>query len=171
MSRNLIILTVTAILLMIFQVLILKYFVIFGIGFCFLYLMFLLFLPLEIGFASAMIIGLIAGLIVDLFYNTLGIHAFACVLITFLRPYWMKWNKPRSGYEVNDLPMITNYGLGWFVIYALPLIFIHALTVFLIESGGNQLVGISILKSAVTALISLVFMIAIQYLFYSKAKR
>ena len=161
MSRNLIILTFTAIVLMLLQVLILKYFVLFGIGFCFLYLMFLLFLPLEIGFASAMVIGLIAGLIVDLFYNTLGIHAFACVLIMFLRPYWMKWSKPRSGYEVNDLPMI----------YALPLIFIHTLTVFLIESGGNQLMGLSILKSIVTTLISLVFMIAIQYLFYSKAKR
>ena len=105
---------------MLFQVLILKYFVLFGVGFCFLYLMFLLFLPLEIGFASAMVIGLIAGLIVDLFYNTL---------------------------------------------------FIHSLTVFLIESGGNQLMGLSILKSIVTTLISLVFMIAIQYLFYSKAKR
>tara|TARA_R110001592_G_scaffold184061_2_gene427796 strand:- start:480 stop:995 length:516 start_codon:yes stop_codon:yes gene_type:complete len=171
MSRNLIILTFTAIVLMLFQVLILKYFVLFGVGFCFLYLMFLLFLPLEIGFASAMVIGLIAGLIVDLFYNTLGIHAFACVLIMFLRPYWMKWSKPRSGYEINDLPMITNYGLSWFVIYALPLIFIHSLTVFLIESGGNQLMGLSILKSIVTTLISLVFMIAIQYLFYSKAKR
>lgn len=171
MSRNLIILTFTAIVLMIFQVLFLKYFVLFGIGFCFLYLMFLLFLPLEIGFASAMVIGLIAGLIVDLFYNTLGIHAFSCVLIMFIRPYWMKWNKPRSGYEINDLPMITNYGLGWFVIYALPLIFIHALAVFLIESGGSQLIGLSILKSVVTSFISLVFMIAIQYLFYSKAKR
>ncbi|MGW8122499.1 rod shape-determining protein MreD [Roseivirga echinicomitans] len=171
MSKNLIILTFTAIVLMLVQVLILKSFVIFGVGFCFLYLMFLLILPLETGFATAMILGLLAGLTVDLFYNTLGIHAFACVLVMFLRPYWMKFNKPRSGYEINDLPMISNYGLGWFVIYAFPLIFIHALTVFLIEAAGSQLTGLSILKSIATSLISLVFIIAIQYLFYSKAKR
>lgn len=170
MSRNLIILIFSAIVLMLVQVFVLKSFVLFGIGFCFLYVMFLLFLPQEIGFASAMVIGLVSGLMVDLFYNTLGIHAFACVLIMFLRPYWMKFNKPRSGYEINDLPMISNYGLGWFVTYALPLIFIHALTVFLIESG-NRLIGLSIFKALVTGFISLVFMIAIQYLFYSKAKR
>lgn len=143
--------------------------VLFGVGFCFLYLMALLFLPLEMGFAGAMITGLVLGLTVDIFYNTTGIHAAASVFIMFIRPYWMSINKPRSGYEVSDLPMISNYGLTWFVIYALPLIALHSLTVFLIESGG-QLIGLSALKMFVTSIISLVFMVSIQYLFYSKSR-
>lgn len=169
MSRNLILLIVTFLVLALFQVLVLKYMVLFGVGFCFLYLMALLFLPLEMGFAGAMITGLVLGLTVDIFYNTTGIHAAASVFIMFIRPYWMSINKPRSGYEVSDLPMISNYGLTWFVIYALPLIALHSLTVFLIESGG-QLIGLSALKMFVTSIISLVFMVSIQYLFYSKSR-
>ena len=169
MSRNLILLIFTFLILALFQVLVLKYMVLFGVGFCFLYLMALLILPLEMGFAGAMITGLLLGLTVDIFYNTTGIHAAASVLVMFIRPYWMSISKPRSGYEVNDLPMISNYGLTWFVIYALPLIALHSLAVFLIESGG-QLIGLSLLKMFVTSVISLVFMISIQYLFYSKSR-
>ncbi len=171
MSRNIIILTFTALILIVLQVLVLKYFVLFGLGFCFLYLMFLLILPYEMGSTGLMLIGLTVGIIVDLFYNTLGIHAAASVFIMFIRPVWMKTNKPRSGYEVNDLPMAMNYGLGWFITYALPLIILHALIVFLIESGSSQLIGLSIIKALFTGIISLVFMVAIQYLFYNKAKR
>lgn len=169
MSRNLILLIFTFIVLALVQVLVLKYLVLFGVGFCFLYLMALLFLPLEMSFVGAMITGLLLGLTVDLFYNTTGIHAAASVFIMFIRPYWMAINKPRSGYEVNDLPMISNYGLTWFVIYALPLIALHALVVFLLESGG-QLIGLSLLKMLLTSIISLVFMLAIQYLFYTKSR-
>lgn len=161
----------TAILLLVLQVLVLKSFVLFGLGFCFLYVMFLLFLPYEMGHSGLMITGLVVGIIVDLFYNTMGIHAAASVFIMFVRPFWMKANKPRSGYEVNDLPNISNYGLGWFITYSLPLIILHALTVFLIESGSGHLIGLAILKALLTSAISLVFMVAIQYLFYTKAKR
>ena len=93
MSRNLILLIVTFLVLALFQVLVLKYMVLFGVGFCFLYLMALLFLPLEMGFAGAMITGLVLGLTVDIFYNTTGIHAAASVFIMFIRPYWMAINK------------------------------------------------------------------------------
>jgi hypothetical protein len=169
MSRNLLVIVATFFILAIIQILLLKYFVLFGVGFCFLYLLALLLLPIEISFISAMVLGLLLGLTVDLFYNTIGIHAAASVFVMFIRPYWMSANKPRSGYEMTDLPMIANYGLAWFITYSFPLIAIHAFTVFMLESGG-QLVGLSVVKMLATSVISLVFMLAIQYLFYSKSK-
>jgi hypothetical protein len=169
MSRNLILLIFTFIALTLFQVFVLKYMVLFGVGFCFLYLMALLFLPMEMSFAGAMITGLLLGLTIDIFYNTIGIHAAASVFVMFIRPYWMSMNKPRSSYEVNDLPMISSYGLTWFVLYAFPLIALHSLAVFLLESGG-QLIGLSFLKTLLTSIITLVFMLCIQYLFYAKSK-
>lgn len=171
MSRNTIILAFTFLILIVVQVLILEHFVVFGMGFCFLYVLFLLLLPQEISFISAMLIGLVSGFLVDVFYSTLGIHAAACVLIMFIRPYWMSINKPRSGYEISDLPTVANYGLGWFISYSVPLVFVHALAVFLLESGGGNLIGLSIAKTALTTIFSLVFMLAIQYLFYAKEKR
>lgn len=169
MSRNLLILLFTFLALAIIQILLLKYFVLFGVGFCFLYLFALLLLPIDIGFFSAMLLGLLLGLTIDLFYSTIGVHAAASVFVMFIRPYWMSMNKPRSGYEVNDLPTIANYGLAWYVTYSLPLIAIHSFSVFMLESGG-QLINLSLIKMLASSVISLVFMLAIQYLFYSKSK-
>lgn len=171
MSRNTIILAFTFLVFIAIQVLILQHFVVFGMGFCFLYVLFLLMLPQEIGFISAMLLGLLSGFLVDIFYHTLGIHSAASVFIMFIRPYWMSMNKPRSGYEVGDLPTVGNYGLGWFLTYALPLVFIHALTVFMIEGAAAGLIGLSLAKTAISTAFTLVFMLAIQYLFYAKEKR
>jgi hypothetical protein len=39
------------------------------------------------------------GFAVDMFYDSLGIHAFACVLIMYLRNYWLKNLTPQGGYR------------------------------------------------------------------------
>lgn len=170
MNRNFIILTISLLVLIPVQVLVLEHMALFGIGFCFLYLLFLLLLPVELGHAKAMAIALVIGLLVDVFAATIGIHAAASVLIMFLRPFWLKIIIPRSGFEVNVLPSIASYGLTWFLIYTGPLIIIHTLAFFFLEAAGSGLFWMTLSKSGLTSVISLVFMITIQYLFYPKGK-
>lgn len=170
MNRNFIILIISFLVLIPVQVLVLEHMALFGIGFCFLYLLFMLLLPVELGHTKGMAIALVLGLLVDVFAATIGIHAAASVLIMFLRPFWLKVIIPRSGFEVNVLPSIANYGLIWFLIYAGPLIIIYTLAFFFLEAAGSGLFWITLSKSGLTSVISLVFMIAIQYLFYPKGK-
>jgi len=152
------------------QVLVFRNFVLYGTGFNFFYLFCLLLLPVEMSAIVGMLIALATGLIVDLFYHTLGIHAAASVLLMFLRYYWLRINGPRSGYEVNQLPTIPNYGFTWYLTYALPLIFMHAVTVFLMEAGNVSLAGQSLLRGLITAIISFIFIVLTQYFFFKKAR-
>ncbi len=168
MTRNLATILITFIILLPLQILVFRNFVVFDMGFCFVYLLFLLMLPLELSVALGMVIALISGLVVDLFYQTIGIHAAAGILLMFVKPFWQRLNSPRSGYEVNDLMLVRTYGLGWYLGYSIPLILIYSFTVLFVEAGSSGLFGITLLKATITAFITLIFILIIQYLFYSK---
>ena len=168
MTKNLATILVSFVILIPLQVLVFRNFVIFDMGFCFVYLLFLLMLPLELSIALGMVIALITGLFVDLFYQTIGIHAAAGILLMFIKPYWQRINTPRSGYEVNDLMLIKTYGLGWYLTYSIPLILVYSLTVLFIEAGNAGLLGITLLKAIITTLITVIFILIVQYIFYSK---
>lgn len=170
MNRRIFTLIVSLVILVPLQVLVFRHFVFFNLGFCFIYLLFLLSLPREVSIGLGMVIALIIGIVVDLFYQTIGIHAAAGVLIMFLKPYWLNMNVPRSGFEINHLPLIPNYGLGWFIGYSLPLILIYSLAVLFIEAGNTGLFWIILSKALITTVVTLFFVVILQYLFYSKSR-
>ncbi|MFY0593211.1 Rod shape-determining protein MreD [Roseivirga sp.] len=170
MNRNTIILIASFAVLIPLQIFVFQNFVFFNLGFCFIYLLFLLSLPLETSIIAGMCIALVTGLLIDIFYQTLGIHAAAGVFMMFLKPYWLKLNVPRSGYEAGRLPLIREYGLGWFIFYALPLILVYTLAVLFIEAGNSALFWLILSKALVTTLVTLLFIIVSQYIFYPKSK-
>ena len=170
MNRNFAILLVTFLVFVPVQILVFEHLALFDRGFCFVYVLFFLLLPIELGNIQGMVLALVTGFLVDLFAGTLGIHAASSVLLMFIRPYWLGVVTPRNGFEVNTLPAIVNYGLGWFLIYATPLIILHAMAVFFLEAAGSSLFWITLSKVGLTAVISLVFMVTMQYLFYPKGK-
>ena len=61
MTKNLATILVSFVILIPLQVLVFRNFVIFDMGFCFVYLLFLLMLPLELSIALGMVIALITG--------------------------------------------------------------------------------------------------------------
>lgn len=170
MNRNSISLILTFLILLPLQAFVFRNFVIYGMGFSFLYLLAFLMLPIEISAIAAMLIGFASGLFIDLFYHTLGIHAAASVLFMLLRSFWLSVNSPRSGFEVDVLPNIPNYGLSWFLGYSLPLVFIHSLVVFVLEAGGFIFFWQSALKALFTALLSTIFIVLAQFFFFKPAK-
>lgn len=170
MNRSTITSIVSGLVLVSLQILIFRNFALFNLGFTFIYLLFMLSLPRETGFLAAMFLGLLIGLVIDIFYQTVGIHAAALVFLMFVRPYWLSVNVPRSGYEVNDLMVLGNYGLPWFIGYALPLIFAYCCIVFFVEAGHAELFWHIITKALVSTVITLVFIIVVQYLFYPKRR-
>ncbi len=170
MNKSIITLILSLVVLVPLQVLVFRNFVFFNLGFCFIYLLFLLSLPREVSIGLGMLIAIIIGIIIDLFYQTIGIHAAAGVLLMFLKPYWLNVNTPRSGYEVNYLPIVHNYGLGWFIAYSLPLILVYSLTVLFIEAGNTGLFWFVLSKALITTVVTLFFVVIVQYLFYSKAR-
>jgi len=145
--------------------------VLFDVAFCYVYVAFLLLFPFEIRPVPLMIIGFICGLLIDIFYDTLGMHAAGCVLIAFLRPYWAKAVPPRGGYEMGMKPTIKVMGFIWFLIFTLPLIFIHHFVLFFVEVGGLHLLGFTIVKVISSTMLTFLVIVILQYLFYRSSRR
>lgn len=156
---------ISFVLYMAFQIIFLKNIVLFHSAFCFIYIGFLLMLPVETGRLLLMIIGFSMGIIVDTFYDSLGLHAFASVFIMFIRNPWLGWLTPQGGYDAGSIPNIESNGIQWFVTYSLPLILIHQSLLFFIEVGGFQYTGLTILKIVSSTLFTGLIIVMLQFLF------
>ena len=153
------------------QALIFNKFVLFGTAHAYIYLGFLLTLPIEIAVIPGMLIGLAMGLGVDAFMNTFGLHASASVLLMYLRPRLLSGLTPQGGYPSGALPRPNFLGLTWFLSFALPLIFVHHLTVFFIEYGDWSLFWPTLVKALASTAYSFLLILLIQYLFMTSIRK
>ncbi len=152
-------------LYVIVQILLLKNLVLFNTAFCFLYIAFILMLPVELNVLLLMLIGFITGFTIDIFYDSLGMHAFALVLISYARNYWLATITPQGGYDIGSTPSIGANGLQWFIVYTLPLVFIHHFTVFFIEASGFGQFWYTMLKVIASVFFTVIVLLILQYLF------
>src|SRR5690606_14189490 len=112
------------------QVFLLKNLVIFDVAFCFLYVLYILLLPLEIKTIPLMIMAFLLGFSIDIFYDSLGMHTASLLAMAFIRNTWIGMIVPTGGYDENVQLSVLNMGIGWFLTYSLPLIFLHHLIFF-----------------------------------------
>lgn len=169
-SSRIIMLVGGGILYLFFQVLILKNLVLFGIAFCFLYMMFILLLPVHIKTIPVLLISFFLGLGVDFFYDTMGIHTACLVAVGFVRYRWLQVLVPTGGYDDDLQPSILNMGFGWFFSYSIPLILLHHSLFFYIESMGTDLFISSLQKIITSAIFVFIMSIIVQLLLYRRRR-
>lgn len=152
------------------QVFILKDLVVFGTAFCFLYIFFILLLPIEIKTIPLLLIGFFMGFCVDIFYDSLGMHTASTVLMAFIRRPWLNANVPTGGYDENVQPSILNMGFIWFTAYSLPLIIIHHFCFFYIDNLGTDLYIPLVIRTGSSVFFTLMTGIIVQLIFYNKKR-
>lgn len=76
----------------------------------FVYIVFIMAAPFGCSSVSLMVMGAVAGLIVDLVSNTPGMHMAACILIAFVRQYILNLLAFRSAYKADDMPSASSCG-------------------------------------------------------------
>lgn len=124
-----------------------------------LYLLFLLWLPFRIGRKPLLGIGFLYGLAVDLFTQTPGLHASACILVAFLRPDLIGLLMPRQeGDAGRSEPSVQSMGLFPYAAYLSLLTLLHHTWVVFLEwlDLGDALYFL--LKVTATTALSLVLM-------------
>lgn len=99
----------------------------------YLYVLFLLMLPLGIAQWEALLVGFGTGLVMDFFSSTPGMHTVACTVMMYARALMLRALAPREGFDPMDRPTIAHMGLAWFVTYAGVLVLLHHLTLFFLE--------------------------------------
>ena len=149
------------------QILLLRNLVLFNTAFCFLYIGFLLFLPIQMPKVMLLLLAFVSGITVDIFYDTIGINAAAALLLAYLRPYVLLVLTPRDDYEKSDSVNVHVMGWRWFSVYTLFLVFIHHLALFFLELGSFREVGFTLVKVVVSTVFTFLVLVIIQLLFFS----
>jgi len=134
----------------------------------FIYILFILLLPIGAARWMVLCASFLLGLTVDVFNDTGGIHAAACVLIAYIRPFILSLISPHGGYDTNDVPGLGQMGITWFTIYSVILVSIWNITYFLLEVFTFDSFFRTFIKILISTLISLVLIFVHQYLFYEK---
>jgi hypothetical protein len=150
---------------LLYQGMILQNVVVYHTAFCYLYVLYLILLPVEANPMALMGIGFLMGLAVDMFYESAGLHAFASVMIMYVRNYWLNSLTPQGGYDSNSVPSVAMNGIQWFLIYAVPLIFLHHSLLFFMEVGGFGMFWYTLWKVLTSTIFTTVVILIAQFLF------
>lgn len=122
------------VLLLLLQVLVLDHLdVLNGYMVPYLYVLFLLMLPIELPAWAQLALGALTGLAMDFFSSTPGMHMSACVVMMYGRLSVLRLLAPREGYEFGARPTAPRMGIAWYTTYAGILIVLHHLWLFFIE--------------------------------------
>ncbi len=148
------------------HVLLISRLVLFDLGWCFLYLGFLLFLPIGTPIVVQLLLSFGLGLTIDVFYDTGGLHAAAAVLLGFLRPWVLRLLTPRDGYDSADTVNVHQMGWQWFSVYMALLVMLHHAAFFLLELGSFRNLGLTMGKMLVSALFTSLALLIVQLLFF-----
>ena len=113
----------------------------------FIYPLFILLMPLKIQRPVLLLSAFFAGLIIDMFYDSPGLHTSALVFLAFMRDSILKFLEPRDGYKIDTTPTIHDFGFNWFLIYSSILVFLNVFWYFSVEAFSFQYLPEIILKT------------------------
>ncbi|WP_212001688.1 rod shape-determining protein MreD [Chitinophaga sp. HK235] len=135
----------------------------------YLYMLFILALPFNLPRPMVMLLGFLMGISLDMFSNTMGIHAAACVFIAYLRPFIINVLSPQGGFETTQkTPSMTSMGVSQFLIYAAILVFLHHVVFFTLEVFGFGNLLYLMLKILLSTAASLFLIVLYELLFFTK---
>jgi hypothetical protein len=136
-----------------------------------IYFLFILWLPFSVSRFWLLIIGFITGLSLDYFTMSPGLHAAACVLIAYIRPFLVNLLIPKDTSEFNYREPSAR-AMGWapYSVYVFVLTFLyHSYLVFLEWLQFGNFLDFIIKVIASTA-ISMLLIFTAEILFPRKLK-
>jgi hypothetical protein len=165
---------IRAILILLLQVLVLKRIGLstswlWQYGDIFLYPVIVLLLPFRISRHYAILIGFVIGLIIDMFYDTIGVHAFALTATAYARGLLLAYLEPRGGYQLSMSPTIFSMGLNWVLTFTVFSLLIHTFLYFTAEIFTFVYIGQILLKTLITLILSMLVVTGYHLLFNPKS--
>ncbi|HEX7906109.1 MAG TPA: rod shape-determining protein MreD [Chitinophagaceae bacterium] len=137
----------------------------------YIYYLFILWLPFSISRFSLLIIGFLTGLTLDYFSMQIGVHAAACTLIAYIRPFVIQVLAPKDSSEFNYREPSPR-AMGWtpYLVYALILTIFHHFYMMLLQYLQFGDFMDFVIKVISTTGISMLLIITVELLFPRKMK-
>ena len=135
------------------------------------YFVFILWLPFKIKRTALLFISFAAGMVADMFFKTPGLHAAACVLIAYIRPFLINLLLPKEATDWgNEEPTTKTMGPVPYATYLIILTLLHHFYLILLEwmQFGSFLYFIG--KLVATTLVSLLLIMITDLFLNRKSK-
>jgi rod shape-determining protein MreD len=132
----------------------------------FLYVAPILMLPFGTDKSLVLLIAFTTGLIIDMFYNTMGMNAAACTFMAFCRPGVLRFYSPAGEYNADATATIGSMGIRWMISYAGTLILFHHLVLFYLEMLTFYNFFITLIKVILSGLVTLMLFLMSQAIFF-----
>jgi len=124
-------------------------------------------LPYKLPRPAVIGLAFLLGLFVDLFYNSIGVHAGACTLVAYLRHFLLMFISPRDGYKKDGLTSYE-YSISWFLSYMAMFLFVHQLVLYSLEAFSPVYMKEIILRTIFSFIASLFLIMIGQLIFNPK---
>ncbi len=157
-------------ILLFIQILLLRNLSFYNMATPFVYVLFLLLVPFGTPNLLLYLIAFITGLTLDAFYDTLGVHAAACVALAFVRILFISVTMNRDGFDEPE-PTLGNMGFKWFVIYATLCTLAHHFVLFFLETFRLTEISYTLLRCVFSIIFTLFTVILIEFIFYNRRMR
>lgn len=137
------------------------------LGICtpYIYIVVLMLLPVRIPRWVEMLIGAFVGLVIDINCNSLGTHMAACILISYIRPFFIKSNVSDSE-RISESP--DSMSIGWpnYIKMVCTLTIIHHTTLFFLAAFSLHHFWITILQIVVSSIVTIGIILGAEILKY-----
>lgn len=134
-------------------------------GDIFLYPVIILLFPFRMSRHYALMLGFLTGLVIDVFYDTIGVHAFALTAMTYARSLLLASLEPRGGYQLAMSPTHYSMGLNWLLTFTSLSVLIHVFLYYTAEIFTFVYIGKILLRTVITFVLSMVVIMGYHMLF------
>jgi rod shape-determining protein MreD len=130
------------------------------------YILFILVFPFTGNKSLLIFLGFLLGLFVDIFSDSGGVHAAACVFIAYLRPLLLKFSFGVS-YEFNTIKL-SKADFGARITYISVAVVLHHLVLFLLEIFNISHIVLALKSTLFSSIFTIVLLLCITLLFSRK---
>lgn len=166
-SRIIIVNVLRWFLLLFIQIFLLRNMSFYNLSPPFIYILFILLLPFNTPNILLYLLAFVTGLTIDAFYDTVGVHTSACVMLAFIRIIFISLTLTRESFDLPE-PTLGNMGVKWFILFLLACVISHHLVVFLLEAFKLSDLGHTLSRCFMSIAFSFGLIIITESIFYNR---
>ena len=157
MTKNAIV-SAVMFLLMVFLQVVCNRICLFNIAVPFVFVYFILRLPMSLSVNWVMTLSFLIGLVVDIFSNTYGMYAMSSIIIGALRKTIFTLFYPREDEMSNPIPSINTLGVSTYIKYMFTLVLLLCVVIYFIQLFTFYNIGLTIMRIIGSSLLTAVIL-------------
>jgi rod shape-determining protein MreD len=135
----------------------------------YMYILFILTLPVSTKPWVVVVLSFITGLVMDTFSSTPGLHMAATIFIGYIRNFYLMFACSKEDFDNGIEPTVSKKGIVWFLVYAIIMTLMHHLFLFYLEIYSFRDFFRTLFRVLSSSLFSVLIISIGQLLFYRKS--